>query len=904
MTSVRETALPAQASGYLRQTHRRALGAAERHRWSSVVRQEEIDIVLGMLQDPELFGTAILGPRGVGKTTLARSVSRRLEDSSHVVRLFGANAPTEVPYTIFTVHLARLSSRQTESPEAVLSGLVELISQDAGGRPIVVITDDLPGMDTMSMGVLLHLVLGGMAKLLVIGRTLADFPEDLTRMIRDGMLGQHRIGPFTRTEVRALLVRTLGASVAESVVASLHIASSGNPLVLQALVHEYLGSGVLRERDGVWVQLGSLDKYTDDVLRELVESRMAKETDQLRRNIEKFSMFSGVPLNAAIDVFGPEAVGAMEERGFLVIGHDLRKTVGFTDHYVGEIVRSQLSSEQKAVYLKELSGGLMLDPAKMTMQELLRYAAWCDEAGLKMDPAVALAAAQAAIHYADPVLALACCAHVPPGHYLEVLAAQKRSRAHYLMANYDKAVGILENVSPDALAAVDSQAFAEWAMDLIIALQWMPDAEARTAEVLAAAEKRVCQGSVAHQVAGQRFLNLARFEAKIHSGEFLDVLPDLEKGSRNADDHSYRLNCASLLTMALAATGREQDAVELSQVIDAESLRHDVVFRMNDWHLYGRILAQIWNGEWRSSEGALLRLLERSNTALEFRGGAIELALGVVYIFAGRHEQAAAVLHSAAVQLEGRDTYKSLELVYSALACAHTWLGDSNLAVKYLSMATSVRAKTVWINRTLADFFQGRSLSSLSDSAVAARMVATAEVDLEKGRVSPASTWLLGAVMAGAKDQYDLLEVAARQCQGPLAAINLLLVKAHRDEAAQPALDAADKAASLDLAPIQRHANEYALELALAAGDGRLVREARNRLSATAPAQVHQREEAIAALTARERQVGRLAAEGMNNQDIAIKLSISVRTVEGHLYKMFAKTGITSRSELEEWMRP
>lgn len=50
-------------------------------------------------------------------------------------------------------------------------------------------------------------------------------------------------------------------------------------------------------------------------------------------------------------------------------------------------------------------------------------------------------------------------------------------------------------------------------------------------------------------------------------------------------------------------------------------------------------------------------------------------------------------------------------------------------------------------------------------------------------------------------------------------------------------------------------------------------------------------------LSPRELAVLRLLARGLSNKDIALALGISLRTVEGHLGNVFAKLGVTSRTE-------
>lgn len=56
--------------------------------------------------------------------------------------------------------------------------------------------------------------------------------------------------------------------------------------------------------------------------------------------------------------------------------------------------------------------------------------------------------------------------------------------------------------------------------------------------------------------------------------------------------------------------------------------------------------------------------------------------------------------------------------------------------------------------------------------------------------------------------------------------------------------------------------------------------------------------EALAALTASERRVARLAADGLTNREIALQLVVTVKAVEWHLSHVYRKLGIRSRAAL------
>jgi DNA-binding CsgD family transcriptional regulator len=65
---------------------------------------------------------------------------------------------------------------------------------------------------------------------------------------------------------------------------------------------------------------------------------------------------------------------------------------------------------------------------------------------------------------------------------------------------------------------------------------------------------------------------------------------------------------------------------------------------------------------------------------------------------------------------------------------------------------------------------------------------------------------------------------------------------------------------------------------------------------ATSPAIVGSR--LVLPFTRREHEIAMMVAEGLNTREIADALKLSMRTVEGHIYRASCRAGVVKRSEL------
>ena len=115
--------------------------------------------------------------------------------------------------------------------------------------------------------------------------------------------------------------------------------------------------------------------------------------------------------------------------------------------------------------------------------------------------------------------------------------------------------------------------------------------------------------------------------------------------------------------------------------------------------------------------------------------------------------------------------------------------------------------------------------------------------------------------------------------------------------------------ALVDLGAALRRANQRSeareplregVDLARRVGAFGLAQRANDEIAATGARPRKVLQTGLDALTASERHVAQLAAEGMSNKDIAQTLFVTIKTVEVHLSHAYRKLQITSRAQLHK----
>jgi DNA-binding CsgD family transcriptional regulator len=179
-------------------------------------------------------------------------------------------------------------------------------------------------------------------------------------------------------------------------------------------------------------------------------------------------------------------------------------------------------------------------------------------------------------------------------------------------------------------------------------------------------------------------------------------------------------------------------------------------------------------------------------------------------------------------------------------------------------------------------------------------------------------------------EQQSTLVPIVEQCRAladtaPLPVLTVNLAYANAVLATDPEPEFRDALASADLAawPFERARTQLAfgewlrrnrrpaearpilrgaLQTFVALGVTPWGERARRELRATGET-VRRAEDRTGQLTAQELQIAQLAARGLSNQEIARQLYVSPRTVSTHLYRIYPKIGVRSRSGLAEALR-
>jgi ATP/maltotriose-dependent transcriptional regulator MalT len=324
-----------------------------------------------------------------------------------------------------------------------------------------------------------------------------------------------------------------------------------------------------------------------------------------------------------------------------------------------------------------------------------------------------------------------------------------------------------------------------------------------------------------------------------------------------------------------------------------------------------RVLAMLFAGELDEAETICDAVDQMIPKNLDEPRALLVMARGLVQSARGRPRSAVRLLReSLALAAAGGIAWR-LSWIASVLAEAAALAGDTALAVEALSIARANLRPNVqgaepllWRAEAWTEFAQHGTTAGREEALRAATRARDAQ-----------HPWLeavccLDALhFGGGREVATRLEEVSRHLSGRLAPVYAALGRAVRLGDAEALLETAERFGSLGQLLNAAAAAHWASErfkrlgrLQEATAASTLAASWAGRCEgARAPALVAAaRAEPAAALTRREREIVLLAAAGKPNREIADILTVSVRTVEGHLARSYAKLGITRRDDLAD----
>ena len=509
----------------------------------------------------------------------------------------------------------------------------------------------------------------------------------------------------------------------------------------------------------------------------------------------------------------------------------------------------------------------------------------------------------------DPRFALSCVEGLKRTDAEWVVGQQHKGTAFLLLDLPVQAMDALDDISQAQLDQLGAEDFARIVAAKCRVMVWLPEQCDKVPDEIAKARQRlgVAPGAASTWPdalgAAANVITLAEFEYRSFIGDYAPMVAALEEAADPAlnKDTGFRIQAALILMPVLSAVGREMDALQLMRRVGGQLSDSGHMTGLRERFAMTAVNVLLQAGQWRRCLDLVGPPKGHEERRLAHRTSAMELVTGIAYVYSGRGAVALDSLLSAVAQLELRPVVNMLQAAYAATAFAYAQIGNAGQAHKYLDKLRGARGHCNFRTQNITDFCADMAGRWLGDTDAVRRLLDSARVDIAAGRYTLAGISLLGATVNGTDDDFRLMEEVAGHRQGKLAEISRLIAVGSRTKDAKVLLEGAHLAAELELDAVEARCVALAVDFARHSGDSASARVAQARLdtlTATVPSLPIVPSSGSPLLTARERQISRLAGRGVSNRDIALEMGVSVRTVEGHLYQVFTKLGVTSRGDL------
>ena len=857
--------------------------------WPLVGRSEEMRAIEAAIVASDVSGVVICGAAGVGKSRIAReALSAAVSHGFEGRWAVGASAARAIPLGAFT---AWAQPGVTDTHQ-LLGGVMESLTAAPSGTSVVLGVDDVHLLDDLSIFVLHQIVRRGAAKVVLTIRDGDPIDTAVQEIWAVGEFDRLDLQPMSLDETTALLSATLAGPVDPDAAQRLWKLTRGNLLYLRNIVEQEVADGRIARQDGYWRWLG--DPVMPPGLVELIASRIGDLPAPVSDVVDVVAVGAPIDLAHLGRIADPAAVEEADSRGLITLepaGGGVQVRVAHPLY--GEVRRRRAAPTR----LRRLRGLVAAELAAADDRDdfhvVVRRAALSLDSDLTPDGDLLVRAAHGAVWLADlPLADRLAEAAVRAG----VGSEPQFVRAHALswLGRGEEADAVLAEIDTGQLT--DSER-ARLAFLRASNMLWALGDPARAKEIIDDASRTTSPQARSYIDA---FLTVYWFavdqpDSAMHASESL-ALGDLPA--------VVGAEIAWVLADISAGAGRTSQAVAVADAgytnvarsFDAPHMR----FNIADAHVSALLLAGRIAEAVDVAERVRLQAADLPGAA-QMLGAAVA---GRAALSAGRLQSAGALFEQAAVGLSATHAlgwgYRYQVPRVTALAmCGST--ADAATALAALDKQRRP-FRLLDFERSLARAWVAAGQGAVSEAITG--LLSAAERTSAKGQFAAEVLCLQTATQFGDRTSSPRLRELESIVEGPRVNVAARFAEALRDGEADELssvseefermgdlVAAVDAAAQAALAYRNQGRRGSALGCAaradaLAELCGGAWTPARRQASEPVP------------FTDREREIVMLIGEGLSNRAVAERLTVSVRTVESHIYRAMSRTGTTSRDEL------
>ncbi|WP_144406329.1 helix-turn-helix transcriptional regulator [Arthrobacter sp. SPG23] len=876
-------------------------------------RGDMLSAVRDALASDDCWAVFVVGDAGLGASSLLAQLNDARNGRTSVMTVHGSPSLAPVPYGALSPYLADLSVEDVTSKVAVLRALwAHLESGRKNPGPALLLVDDAHDLDTATAEMISELVQAGWAKLVATCIPRPGIPQPLLRLWHDGTAERFDIAPLTMEQGHQLCEALLDGKVLNSTSRQYWQEAGGNTLLLKTLVREAQRSGDLIRRNGVWLNAGSSHVRTLE-LTAVVKVQLMRISADGREALNLIALAEPVDRTLVGEIAGEPAVKELLDQRLVVQSVDSEPTLRLVSPVYGEVLRRIVPAARSLQLHRELVSRMEVSADKP--ESLLRMVSWSLDCGAEVPARLLIRAAVLAckLFESETALRIAWAVQDPE---LQQTARAVMARSHYNLGHYDEAAALL-NVNVPAGSGLTHMVVNSLLRSATRTALGHPASDiADDARRLRQWGEKEAAANPADSAAilnvTARRASLVELMAYSLTGDYRQMGPLLddllaaggstgESGGALTRSMALALQAERLCALGYPLQGRQlaMDAFGQAQPPDND------IFFLPEFIVVRLVACDLAAGEWDEAQQLLAGYAETPfGSAMVSFSGAAYVVMGYIAVRQGKLADALELLTTGLEALRDSDPQQMFRLCAAMAYYVAAAQGFKAEADRLKSDYDAWGERGMHLVTAFArDFLAaGDELLAGDGTGIAALLRSAEEAAQQDAKFLELNAL---AMMLGLGDttRLERIRELAGAVEGTWAAALAEYCAALNDGSPELFLRAGDTLCAASVFQLASDAYSAALTFLDRSRDRELAALARAGIARCNEELGHAGSEAqpdtvAPVLTKRERNIVGLAATGLSDRMIADKLQISVRTVEGHLYRCYLKLGIAGRDEL------